>query len=196
VRRDSAEIDLDLALLEGAGVAPQGQVVRVRGQVVGPDCAPLAGARIQLWQADAGGRYNHHNERRSVTAADYDPGFGYWGEALADGEGRFTARTVVPGSYKAAEGWWRPPHLHWRVTHGDRPEVITQSWFEGEALEGIDRIRELNAADWILNLEGGYARGLTGQALAGAKARMLEELVVRFAAGAGGPEGALVLRMS
>ena len=197
-RRLVGENDMDLATLEGAASAPKGQIVRVMGQVITAGCVPVVGAVVQIWQADAAGHYNHENERGSVTADDLDPHFGYWGSTLTDGEGRFQVRTIVPGAYPAGGTWWRPPHLHWRLKADGLPEVITQSYFDGDALEDARAIRKLNRKDLILNLQSGFTEGFDGEALARARQRALQELVVGFAAGATAaepPTGSITFRV-
>ena len=197
-RRPVGENDMDLAALEGAGGPPLGQIVLVRGQVITAGCVPVVGAAVQIWQADAAGHYNHENERGSVTSGDLDPHFGYWGSTLTDEEGRFQVRTIVPGAYPAGGTWWRPPHLHWRLKADGLPEVITQSYFDGDALEDARAIRKLTRKDLILNLQSGFTEGFDGEALARARQRALQELVVGFAAGATAaepPTGSITFRV-
>ena len=174
------EHDLDLVGTE-AGGGPGGQVVLLRGQVVTAGCLPVVGATVHLWQADHAGQYNHENERPTVKASDLDPYFGYWGTATTDAEGRFVARTIVPGAYLAGGTWYRPPHLHWRLAANGLEPFTTQSYFDGDVIEGVERIRELNAADYILNLSGGYEGYAGTTPLEQARARVKEELVARFA---------------
>jgi len=194
-RRPVGENDMDLVALEGAAAAPKGQVVLVRGQLITAGCLPIVGASVQLWQADADGHYNHENERSSVGADDLDPNFGYWGSTLTDDEGRFQVRTVVPGAYPAGGKWWRPPHLHWRLQAEGLPEVITQSYFDGDALDGVRAIRKLNRDDYILNLRSGFTEGFEGEALERARQRVIRELVVPFVEEDIGVVGSVVFRV-
>lgn len=184
-----SEHDLDLAKVVGTSVAPVGQVVRVRGRVLSRACRPVPGARVLLWQADHGGHYDHHNDRE----APLDPGFGYSGEGVADAEGRFEVRTIVPGAYPAARGWDRPPHLHWTVRAAGLPEVSTQTFFDGDVLADVAAIRRLNEADLILNLRDGFEGALSGPALDAARKRARAEQVVVFRADAVEPTGDLTL---
>jgi protocatechuate 3,4-dioxygenase beta subunit len=192
VRRPVVEDDLDLATIRDLPKAPAGQVVRIRGRV-DAGCRPVGGARVLLWQADHAGAYNHRNERDGTLL---DAAFAYWGEGTTDAEGRFEVRTIVPGAYPASSDWWRPPHLHWTLRKDGFREVTTQTFFDGDVLDGIAKIRELNEADDILNLRGGFEGALRGRALDLGRKRVRDEQVVRFAAGDAEPVGDLVFRLS
>lgn len=195
-RRPVGEHDMDLAQVEGQEDRAKGQVVVVQGRVLAGSDRPVEGAEIEIWQADHAGHYNHENERRTVGPSDLDPGFGYWGSTRTGADGRFTLRTIVPGTYPASRDWTRPPHLHWTVGAQGLGEVTTQSFFEGDVLQGIETIRELNRVDPILHFGGGFARGLSSTELTRARKTALEELLVRFAPGEGGtPTGELILRL-
>jgi len=187
-----SETDFDLTRISGQPGVPRGQVVRIRGVVRDATCAPIAGADLMLWQADAAGHYNHNNEGTRVSAADIDPGFAYWGRARSDAAGRFTLLTIVPGAYPAGARWWRPPHLHWRITAPGRGTVTTQSFFDGDVLDGIDKIRQLNQDDHILNVRQGFEGTLSGDALETARARLRDEMVARFSVQDQLPTGELV----
>lgn len=193
--REVAENDLDLVAVDGADGTPRGQVVILEVQVLTEGCAPVPGATVQLWQADAKGFYNHENEGR-VSPDQLDPAFGYWGEGVADDTGTVRVRTVVPGKYPAGASWYRPPHLHWSVVAAGLRPRTTQSYFEGDVLDGIAEIRALNQADLILNHRDAFTAGLEPAALEAVRRRSLAELVVRFAPGDDGiPVGALTLRL-
>lgn len=193
---DVPETDFDLTVVEGRAGVPVGQIVVIRGTVLGPDCAPVVGADLQLWQADAAGNYNHLNEGSRVSAADLDPAFGYWGHALTDGEGRFVLKTIVPGAYPAGSRWWRPPHLHWSISAPGRTRITTQSFFEGDVLDGISEIRDLNHRDHILNIRSGFEGDLSGEALQTARRRLKEEMTATFSPGESGlPTGELTFRL-
>lgn len=190
-RRPVAEHDLDLARVNGVEAPARGQIVGIRGRLLTRGCAPVVGARVVVWQADTDGHYDHENERSEVTADRLDPGFGYWGEATTDAEGGFLLRTVVPGGYPAGGDWIRPPHLHWTLRAEGRAPVDTQTFFEGDALAGIETIRKLNEADLILGLRDGFGGRLQGKALDAARRRVQAEQVVRFAMEEGTPVGSL-----
>ena len=97
---------------------------------------PVAGARIELWQANTFGRYDHPSD---PNPAALDPDFQGYGEQVTDREGRFRFTTVKPGPYPAEGGGMRAPHIHFDITgHTDRR--VTQIFFRGEPLNDKDRI--------------------------------------------------------
>jgi protocatechuate 3,4-dioxygenase beta subunit len=176
----------------------KGQIVALTGRVLSPTCQGIEGAVIELWQADPNGLYNHENERKTVNAADLDPNFAYWGTAKTDATGTFSVRTIVPGAYPADRGWWRPPHLHWRIQAPGANPLITQSYFDGDAIDGIEQIRAYNDVDRILNMNSGFEEGYRGRLLDQARKRVRSELVVNFSKPAADqvPQGAIVFGLT
>jgi protocatechuate 3,4-dioxygenase beta subunit len=131
-----ADRDSDLTLLKGHKNRAKGQVIHVTGRVLTATGEPVAGARIELWQANMFGRYDHPSDPNS---APLDPDFQGYGEQLTDREGRYRFTTVKPGPYPGEGGRTRTPHLHFDVTgHTDRR--VTQVFFAGEPLNAEDRI--------------------------------------------------------
>jgi len=196
-RMEVTEHDMDLATVAGALTAPKGQIVVIRGRLLTTHCRPIAGGSVQLWQADARGHYNHENERPSVGVSDLDPAFGYWGSVKTDAEGRFVLRTIVPGMYQASSNWWRPPHLHFTLRGEGLKTVTTQTYFDGDVLDDIDKIRKAMQADYIVNMARGFEEGFRGADLERARKRVRAEQVATFTAGKDGvPTGSLVLRMA
>ena len=107
---------------------PDGEVIRVEGRVRDRNCMPIPGARIEIWQANAVGRYAHP---RDPNPAPLDPNFVGWGEAVTDENGLYTFTTIKPGAYHASASWTRPPHIHFRV-QGKTAGLTTQMYFAGE----------------------------------------------------------------
>ena len=98
------------------------QKLTVTGRVLGaPDCAPLAGALVEVWQADARGDYTQ------VGAGRDDPGCLLRASLRTDAEGRYAFRTVMPGEYPG-----RPRHLHYRVSAKGYAVLVTQLYFARE----------------------------------------------------------------
>ena len=94
----------------------------VAGKVVdAPDCAPLAGALVEVWQADARGDYSQ------VGAKPDDAGCLLRASLKTDAEGRYSFRTVLPGEYPG-----RPRHIHFRVSHKGYTTLVTQLYFARE----------------------------------------------------------------
>jgi len=111
-----------------------GQKLTVTGRVLGtPDCAPLAGALVEVWQADARGDYTQ------VGAGRDDPGCLLRASLKADAEGRYAFRTVMPGEYPG-----RPRHIHYRVSAKGYTTLVTQLYFARE--RGVSEALVVTAA--------------------------------------------------
>ncbi|OQW50333.1 MAG: hypothetical protein A4S09_00630 [Proteobacteria bacterium SG_bin7] len=135
--QDQVDKDNDLVRVTGTSQAPKGDVIVVAGKVLDIDCAPVAGALVEIWQACASGKYNHKND---PNAAELDPNFQYWGQAVTDKDGLYSFRTIIPGAYPADVGWIRPPHIHFKVAKRGYLELITQMYFAGNELNDKDLI--------------------------------------------------------
>ncbi|HEY4254013.1 MAG TPA: protocatechuate 3,4-dioxygenase subunit beta [Roseomonas sp.] len=133
-------LDADLLGNHAQGGAPIGERIILHGRVLDGDARPVPGVLVEIWQANAGGRYRHAND--SFTAA-LDPNFGGCGRAISDAEGRYRFRTIRPGPYPFPnrENDWRPAHIHYSVFgQGFAQRLITQSYFEGDPLIAHDAI--------------------------------------------------------
>jgi len=98
-----------------------GDPIVVQGQVLDTDGAPIAGAVVEIWQADMNGNYDHPNDADpSVLLADFQ----YFGTATTDADGYYAFRTVKPSAYEA-----RPPHIHVRVKLDGETLLTTQLYF-------------------------------------------------------------------
>lgn len=134
---DQEDKDWDLTQVKGRSRTAQGEILWIGGVVQDQECRPVAGALVEIWQACASGKYNHPQD---PNTAPLDPDFQYWGKALTDTQGRYVFKSIRPGSYPAAPGWVRPPHIHYKVRKLGYLELITQLYFAGDALNGKDRI--------------------------------------------------------
>jgi protocatechuate 3,4-dioxygenase beta subunit len=118
------------------GSRAKGQIIHVAGRVLNQRGGPVPGARIEVWQANTFGRYDHPSD---ANPAPLDPGFQGYAVQLTDREGRFRFTTIKPGPYAGEGGRIRTPHIHFDVSgHVDRR--ITQLFFAGEPLNDQDRI--------------------------------------------------------
>lgn len=153
-----AESDADLTVIEQNGqlLTAQGQVIHVLGKVVDQSCTPVAGATVYLWQADDHGHYNHAEDPNVRSSSDLDHGFQYRASVTTQRDGSFRFKTVKPKYYPLDEtgSMMRTAHLHIAVLHPRCQQLITQTYFEGNVLEDIERIRELNQTDIILAPQG------------------------------------------
>jgi protocatechuate 3,4-dioxygenase beta subunit len=136
-KHEQADKDTDLTLIEGHTEHAQGQVIRVTGQVLDEEGKPVEGALVDIWQANAHGRYHHEDD---PATAPEDPNFQGWGMVKTDAEGRYAFTTIKPGAYKVDKRWKRPPHIHYKVSRRGFHEITTQMYFAGEALNETDRL--------------------------------------------------------
>lgn len=134
----------DLTLVPGAPAAAEGKIIYVSGAVVDQCSRPIPGARVEIWQACASGRYEHAED---PNLAPLDPHFGYRGAALTGPAGDYWFKTIIPGPYPAEPDWERPPHIHFRVSAPGFRELVTQLYFRGDPRNEADRfLRELTPA--------------------------------------------------
>lgn len=109
-----------------------GPRIIVHGRVRDEFGRGVPGALLEVWQANAGGRYRHKKES---YLAPLDPNFGGCGRMITDDEGFYEFRTIQPGPYPWPNGVndWRPAHIHFSVFgHGFAQRLITQMYFEGD----------------------------------------------------------------
>ena len=131
---------LDHDLTRGHAGEPLGERIIVTGRVTDGDGRPVRGGLIEIWQANAAGRYTHQNDRHP---APLDPNFSGAGRCLTDAEGRYRFVTVKPGAYpwKNHDNAWRPAHIHLSVFGSSfRSRLITQMYFPGDPLFEHDPI--------------------------------------------------------
>lgn len=110
-----------------------GERLTLEGTVLSVDCrSPLAGASIEIWQADGNGRYD--------IDGTFPPGTGLRlrGRTTCDAKGAFSFRTVVPGHYLDG-GRYRPAHIHVKVVAPRSRELVTQLYFPGDPHHDGDR---------------------------------------------------------
>ncbi len=123
-----ADNDADLTMIAGHDTPATGQVIEVSGRVLGSDGAPIGGARIEIWQANAHGRYAHPSDD---NAAPLDPHFQGSATLIADAKGNYRFKTIKPGAYPAGRRSMRPAHIHFEVT-GGATRLVTQLYFAGD----------------------------------------------------------------
>lgn len=134
-----------LDLSKAAANAPRatGQLIRISGRITDEDGSPMAGAVIEIWQANSGGKYVHDADRHP---APVDPNFTGEGRLATDAEGQFQFFSIKPGAYPVLESgwWWRPPHIHFSILGRSwMDRFVTQIFFPGEPLNETDLL--LNA---------------------------------------------------
>jgi protocatechuate 3,4-dioxygenase beta subunit len=119
------------------GAQAVGPRIVVHGRVLDEAARPVRGALVEVWQANAGGRYRHKNEGYQAAL---DPNFGGCGRVITDETGGYLFETVQPGPYPWPNGpnSWRPAHIHFSLFgHSFAQRLITQMYFEGDPLIGL-----------------------------------------------------------
>jgi protocatechuate 3,4-dioxygenase beta subunit len=142
----------DLTVIAGKPGRAAGEVIHVMGRVLNVEGQPVRGARLELWQANAHGRYAHASDK---NPAPLDPNFEGFAVQTTDAEGRYRFKTIKPGAYPATGNWMRPPHLHFDVT-GRVNRLVTQMYFPGESLNDTDLLLQKLRA----NRDGAIAKVL------------------------------------
>ena len=117
-----------------------GERIVVAGRVLGSDGTPLRGQLVEIWQANAAGRYLHEVDTHD---APLDPNFSGAGRARTDDDGWYRFTTVKPGAYPWGNhpNAWRPAHIHFSLFGRAFTErLVTQMYFPGDALFAYDPI--------------------------------------------------------
>jgi protocatechuate 3,4-dioxygenase beta subunit len=132
------ERDNDLTV-QHAG-EPIGERIIVHGRVLDEDGRGVVNTLVELWQANAGGRYVHVVDRHP---APLDPNFTGAGRALTDAQGHYRFVTIKPGAYPWGNHYnaWRPAHIHFSVFgHSFLSRIVTQMYFPNDPLFAFDPI--------------------------------------------------------
>jgi len=119
---------------------PLGERIIVCGRVLDDYRRPVRHALIEVWQANAAGRYHHKLDGHN---APLDPNFDGYGRTMTDDEGRYTFLTIKPGAYPWGNHYnaWRPAHIHFSLFGaGILSRLVTQMYFPGDPLMDEDPI--------------------------------------------------------
>ena len=138
-REDIAKGDCDLTFTLNGGEA-QGQRIQVSGRVLDENGRPVPHTLVEVWQANAAGRYLH---RRDQHNAPIDPNFTGQGHTLTDEQGHYRFITIKPGAYpwKNHYNAWRPAHIHFSLFGpAVATRLVTQMYFEGDPMLAYDPI--------------------------------------------------------
>ena len=123
-----ADADMDLTWVKGRSARAAGQVIEISGRVFDVKGNPIPGATLELWQANAAGRYDHPSD---IATAALDPNFQGFGALKADAKGEWRIVTIKPGGYDSPIGH-RPPHIHFDM-HSEKTRNIAQLYFPEDA---------------------------------------------------------------
>ena len=134
--------DADLTRVSSATARAEGEIIVVAGSVKDENGEPIANAVVDVWQANAAGRYAHEEDSNT---APLDANFQGWAILKTDAEGKYRFKTIKPGAYPATDDWDRPPHIHYKVSRRGYREITTQMYFPGDKLNEVDPL--LNEVD-------------------------------------------------
>jgi protocatechuate 3,4-dioxygenase beta subunit len=117
--------DNDLIQVAGRNGMAKGTVTYLTGRILVPTGQPVFGARVEIWQCDANGRYHYVRDDRGDRPLDEN--FQGYGQTATDGAGGYRFRTIRPVPYPG-----RTPHIHFAVSGAGMPRFVTQMYVEGE----------------------------------------------------------------
>jgi protocatechuate 3,4-dioxygenase beta subunit len=152
--------DFDLTRIHGHSARARGEIIELMGRVLRRDGTPVSNAAIEIWQANAAGKYRHPSD---MNTAPLDPDFQGYARLLSGADGSFRVITIKPGAYPAPIGM-RAPHVHFEV-QSRNCRLSTQMYFPGEPLNITDPLlstltaRHLNPALALARQDEG-SRGL------------------------------------
>lgn len=116
---------------------PQGERIAIEGRVLDGDSAPVPDAVLEVWQANAAGRYNHPDDRRDD--APLDPGFRGFGRVATGANGEFRLLTIKPGPVPGRGNAWQAPHINVAVfARGLLRHLYTRIYFSDDPRNAVD----------------------------------------------------------
>src|SRR5215469_8218329 len=130
----------DADLTAGHAGEPIGERIIVSGRVLDSDGRPVPDTLIEIWQANASGRYAHHVDDHP---APLDPNFTGAGRCVTDSLGRYRFVTIKPGAYPWRNHYnaWRPAHIHFSLFgRAFTQRLVTQMYFPADPLFALDPI--------------------------------------------------------
>ena len=124
----------DLTRVAGRTGRADGQVLNVMGRVLNLAGQPVRNAKVEIWQANAKGRYTHPSD---TNPAPLDPNFEGSTILATDPQGRYRFKTIKPAAYPAGPDLIRPAHIHFQVS-GRQDRLVTQMYFENDPYNDKD----------------------------------------------------------
>jgi protocatechuate 3,4-dioxygenase beta subunit len=112
-----------------------GTVLLISGRVWGFDTRrPLENVVVDIWQANAEGRYDNDDPQRPPAANV----FVNRSRLITDATGYYEYETIHPGAYRIGANAWRPPHIHYMIRHPQYRQLVTQLYFRGDPHQATD----------------------------------------------------------
>ena len=119
---------------------PIGERIILHGRVLDEDGRPVPQTLVEIWQANAAGRYAHGVDNHDAAL---DPNFSGTGRTITDDDGRYQFVTIMPGRYPFQNHYnaWRPAHIHFSLLGPNfLTRLVTQMYFPGDPLQAFDPI--------------------------------------------------------
>lgn len=115
----------------------RGRRLAIQGRVFDTQCQPIPNVKVEIWQADPDGHYDHPGQRQEQPL---DPHFAYFGYAKTNAQGIYQFQTLIPGPYRIGN-LTRAPHIHFALKRDDLPTHVTELYFsEDRAFQAEDPI--------------------------------------------------------
>jgi protocatechuate 3,4-dioxygenase beta subunit len=140
VRRGGEQPEVNRQSVEPASAQALGERIIVHGQITDEDGRPIPHTIVEIWQANAAGRYQHPADQHDAPT---DPNFRGEGRVFTDGEGWYRFTSIKPGAYPRLNhhNAWRPNHIHFSFFgSGFAQRLVTQMYFPGDPLLALDPI--------------------------------------------------------
>ena len=135
-----ADSDADLTTIAGRKGRAVGQIVEIAGRIIDLAGRPIPNARVEIWQADAVGRYGHPSDNNPATL---DPNFQGYARIGTNAAGEYRLVTVKPGAYSGGRRGMRAPHIHFDVS-GRVDRLVAQMYVPGDPLNAADALLSAN----------------------------------------------------
>lgn len=143
-----AEEDADLTWLKGHSKRALGDVIEVTGRVLDQRGNPIDGARLELWQCNAAGRYAHSLDPATMPL---DPNFQGYASIKTGARGEWKITTIKPAAYDSPVGK-RTPHIHFDIM-GKQHRLISQMYFaDDHAMNSTDTLYKMLGEDAITSV--------------------------------------------
>jgi len=133
-RNKPKEVDADLLDFQGRGL-PDGEPLHLKGRVFDQDGVLIEGARVEIWQSDNNGIYNHH---KAPENEKFDRRFQGFGSFITRKDGRYNFMTLVP-----VPDHKRPPHIHVKILRGQKEILTTQLYIKDHPENNRDGLLSL-----------------------------------------------------